>query len=167
MDYSTFPLFRHLEPDELASFLADCDEVSHPAGHTFINQGSKGEHVFYLLEGEVLVVAEDEHGEEHELAVLTAPAVVGELEALTGDPRAATVRTKTAARLLEMPFESLRSRLAAGDSAALKVFFHTARVIAHRLAAMDRKFAELQRAPGARVHELRSFQEKLLNEWTM
>lgn len=167
MDYSSFPLFRHLDASELASVLADCTEVSYAKGHAFIHQGTRGGHLYYLVEGGAVVVVAQEGGRELELATLSAPAVVGELEALTGEPRAATVRTSTPAKLLEVSFDIVRSRLEDGDPGTLKVFFHTARVIARRLAAMDKKFAELRQAPGARVEELRSFQQTLLNEWTV
>lgn len=165
--YRSFPVFAHLDDAELTGFIADCDEVEVPAGTVFIDKGALGDHIYYLLEGELLVFLEDDSGETIELAVLTAPAVVGELEALTGGPRAANVRAKTAARFLEMSFDCLRERFQAGDPATLKIFFHTARVIARRLMAMNEKFAELQHAPGARFHDLKDFQEKLLNEWTI
>jgi CRP-like cAMP-binding protein len=166
MDYRQFPLFSRLTTEEFTSFLRDCGEVVHPAGVTFLTQGKSGGRIYYLVEGELEVYLDAPDGGRHELAILAAPAVVGELEALTGDPTAANVGTKTPVRLLEMDYEVLRRRFDAGDPAALKVFFHTARVLARRLVAMNEKFAELQRDALPRRHELRAFQEKLLNEWT-
>lgn len=166
-DYRAFPVFAQLDDAELAAFVADCDETAVAAGTVFIHQGDLGDRIFYLIEGELEVFLEDAEGEPVELAVIAAPAVVGELEALTGGPRAANVRTRTAARLLAMGFDRLRERFQAGDPATLKVFLHTARVIARRLIAMNEKFAELQHAPDERFHDLRDFQEKLLNEWTI
>jgi len=165
-DYRAFPVFAQLDDAELAGFVADCDEAAVPAGTVFIHRGALGDRIYYLVEGEVEVFLDGDDGERVELAVIAAPAVVGELEALTGGPRAANVRTRTPARFLEMGFDRLRTRFQAGDPATLKVFFHTARVIARRLIAMNEKFAELQQTPGARHHDLRDFQEKLLNEWT-
>jgi CRP-like cAMP-binding protein len=165
-DYKSYPLFSRLADDELASFLADCRETSLAAGDVFIHQGHEGDTIYYVLEGELEVFLETETGDHLELAVLKAPAIVGELEALTGGPREANVRARRPSRLLEMSFEVLRGRFQQGDAATLKVFFYTARVLASRLAAMNRKFAEIQDSPGVRHHELRDFQEKLLNEWT-
>jgi CRP/FNR family transcriptional regulator, cyclic AMP receptor protein len=164
-DYRAFPVFAQLDDAELAAFVADCDEIAVAAGATFIHQGRSGDHIYYLIAGEVEVFLEEE-GERVELAVISAPAVVGELEALTGGSRAANVCARTETRLLEMSFDRLRERFQSGDPATLKVFFHTARVIARRLIAMNEKFAELLHAPDARHHDLRDFQEKLLNEWT-
>ena len=49
----------------------------------------------------------------------------------------------------------------------LGLFLQISQVIARRLIAMNDKFAELQQESGPRFHELRDFQEKLLNEWTV
>jgi CRP-like cAMP-binding protein len=166
-DYRAFPVFAQLDDAELTSFVADCDETSVPAGTVFIRKGALDGRIYYLLAGEVEVFLTGEGDGDLELATIAAPAVVGELEALTGGPRAANVRARTPVRLLEMGFECLRERFQRGDPATLKVFFHTARVIARRLIAMNEKFAELQHGPGARYHDLRDFQEKLLNEWTV
>jgi CRP-like cAMP-binding protein len=90
------------------------------------------------------------------------------MEFLTGTPGAASVRARTPARALVLAYDRLRAQLEAGDAATLQVFFHIAQVIARRLAAMNRKFAELeQRGPGNRFHELRDFQHRLMSEWTV
>lgn len=165
-DYRNFPVFARLNEAELAGFVADCQETTVPAGTVVIHRGALGDRIYYVVEGELEVFLEGDNGEDLQLAVITAPAVVGELEALTGGPRAANVRARTSARFLEIGFDRIRERFQAGDPATLKVFFHTARVIARRLIAMNEKFAELQHQPEARFHDLRDFQEKLLNEWT-
>jgi CRP-like cAMP-binding protein len=114
-----------------------------------------------------MTVYSEKEGRERELASIEAPAVIGELEAFTGDPRSACVRARTEVKAVELSFETLRSRLISGDPAAVSVIFHTARTIARRLTAMNRKFVELQQQPGVRHDDLREFQEKLFNDWTM
>lgn len=166
--YRDFPLFRKLDDGEIAGFVAGCEEIELAAGETFIRQGEEGQRIFFITAGEMEVFYLDDDGDEHLLAVLAAPAVVGEMEFLTRDTRTACVRTRTAVRGLSLGFDRLFEQLQAGDPATVRIFFHIAQVLARRLEAMDRKFAELnQQAPGARFDEMRAFQQKLMTEWTV
>jgi CRP-like cAMP-binding protein len=165
-DFKDFPLYAELDDEQRESLLALCGEVAVSAGDTFIHQGESGDRIYFVAEGEVSVFFTTEDGEEEELARLTAPAVVGEMEVFTGDARAASVRARTPVRAAALSFEALRSRLEAGEPVFVKVFLRIVQVIVRRLAAMNRKFAELVHSPEPRFHELRDFQQKLLNDWT-
>lgn len=167
MDFGAFPLFSTLSSEEIERVVGSCDRVEFANGATFIEEGETGEFIFFLVDGQVSVVASSDDGEEHELATVKAPAVIGELEALTGERRSASVRARADVRALRLDFEDLRRGLQHGDPAMLRLFLHIAQVIAHRLTAMNDKFVELQRTGGPRYYELREFQEKLLNEWTV
>lgn len=166
--YRDFPLFRKLDDEEIAGFVAACEEFEMAEGETFIRQGDQGKKIFFIVVGEMEVFYLDDEGDEHQLALLAAPAVVGEMEFLTRESRTANVRTTTAVSGLSLGFELLFDQLQAGDPATVRVFFHITQVLARRLEAMDRKFAELnQQAPGARFDEMRAFQQKLMTEWTV
>jgi CRP-like cAMP-binding protein len=166
--FRDFPLFQGLEEAQVADFLAKGEWLVLPAGEVFIDQGARGGSVFFISDGRLEVFGRDEHGREHVLAEIQAPAVVGEVEFLTREPRAASVRAKTPVRGFAISGDRMRERLEAGDPVTSRVFFSMARVLARRLAAMNRKFIELdQRGPGARFDELRDFQTRLMSEWTM
>jgi CRP-like cAMP-binding protein len=166
--FRDFPLFQGLDEGQIAAFLAKGEWFDLAAGEILIEQAEEGGKLFFVSDGELEVFGRDEKGGEHPLAVIEAPAVVGELEFLTGEPRAASVRARTPVRGFALSSQRLLERLEAGDPVSSKVFFRTARVLARRLAAMNRKFIELdQRAPGARFDELRDFQTRLMTEWTM
>lgn len=163
--YRDFPLFRHLDDEQISGFIDACETIELAPGEMFIEQGISGDRLYFLLEGTLRVFVEGGK-DEYELAVLTAPAVVGEMEFLTGEPRAASVRSLEPGRALTLGFETLMERLEQGEPATLRVFFHTTQVLARRLAAMDRKFAELEHeSRTGRFDELREFQRKLMNEW--
>jgi len=169
--YRDFPTFKTLDDAQLASFAERCEEIVLSAGELFIDQASRGDCLYFVAEGRMKVFVKlapgDETGDEHELAVLDAPAVVGEMEFLTGEPRIASVRSLATTRALKLTYDCLMERLEAGHAPTLQVFFQIAKVVARRLAAMDRKFAELeQQPPGTRFDELREFQHKLMSEWT-
>ena len=103
--------------------------------------------------------------------MIHAPAVIGEMEALTGEARAASVQATTDVDSLTMPFVELHSRVSDGDPATLKVISQVARVVARRLAAMDQKIADILREgqgkDTVRVSDLQDFQQQLADEWTV
>lgn len=165
--YREFTLFSPLDDEQLASFIDGCEEVLLSAGELFIEEGTRGDCLYFVAEGRLKVFAREEDGDEQELAVLDAPAVVGEMEFLTGEPRVACVRALANTRALRLTYDRLMECLQEGDPPTLQVLFRIAQVIARRLAAMDRKFTELElQTPGARYHELRDFQQKLMRDWT-
>lgn len=165
--YREFTLFSPLDDEQLASFVAICEEIVLSAGEVFIEEDTRGDCLYFVAEGRLRVFVREEDGDERELAVLDAPAVVGEMEFLTGEPRVACVRALANTRALKLTYDRLVQCLEEGDQPTLRVLFRIAQVIARRLAAMDRKFAELEhQAPGTRFHELRDFQQKLMQEWT-
>lgn len=166
--FRDYPLFQDLDKDEVAEFLSHCRELDLAPGEEFIHEGDEDGHLFFVSEGEMEVFARDEDGGEHTLAHLSSPAVVGEVEFLTREPRAASVRAASPLRGLVVDGKRLQDDLEAGDRVTSRVFLYMARVLARRLAAMNRKFVELdQQAPGARFDELRDFQQRLMSEWTV
>jgi len=166
--FRDFPLFKGLDDEQIATFLAHGDWVELAAGEVFIEQREAGGSLFFVGQGDLEVFARDDNGGEHALAEIRAPAVVGELEFLTGEARAASVRSRTPGYAVALSSDRLLERLRAGDKVTSRVLFSVARVLARRLAAMNRKFVELdQRGPGARFDELRDFQARLMSEWTM
>ena len=168
MDAQSFPLFKLLNDTQRKNFLADCEEVTFATDTVMIEQGSEGTCIFFVLEGDLEVFVTHDSGREQELVTIRAPAVIGEMEALTGDRRAASVRCRGHVRALSMGFEELHQRLLDGDPATLKVFFQIARVVAHRLAVMNKKLAEIGNSVSTGVvDDLRVFHEQLINDWTL
>lgn len=166
--FRDFPLFRHLDEGEIAEFVERCEPLELPGGEVFIEEGTVGEKLYFFDAGELEVYVRDDTGKEHRLAAISAPAVVGEMEFLTREKRAASVRARTPARGLSLPFDRFFFHLQDGDPSTLRVFFYISQVLAKRLAAMNEKFTELeQQAPGNRFHELRDFQQQLMTEWSM
>lgn len=166
--FRDFPLFRKLDDGEIGDFVSRCESVELPGGEVFIEEGTQGEKLYFFDAGELEVFVRDDAGKEHQLATISAPAVVGEMEFLTREKRAASVRARTPTRGLSVPFDRFFFHLQDGDPSSLRVFFYITQVLAKRLAAMNQKFAELeQQAPGNRFHELRDFQQQLMTEWSM
>ena len=166
MELEDFAAFENLNETQIDNIRSACDERKIPAGEMLMRRGEEGGDLYFLLDGELLVYI-DQGGREVELVRLSAPAVVGELELLTGQSRTANVRALTDTRVMVAPGDRIGQRLDDGDPASLKVMLAIARLIAGRLTSMTEKFIELEStAEPSRSRELSDFRKKLFSEWT-
>ena len=93
--------------DAVLLALLDLSEtVVFAAGETLIRQAETVDVAFVLLTGQVTVINETALGEA-QLALIAAPALVGEIAALAGTARTATVRAASAVTALRLPREAL------------------------------------------------------------
>jgi CRP/FNR family cyclic AMP-dependent transcriptional regulator len=166
MDIADFPALQSLTRTQIDSLRDAWEARSLSAGEDLIHRGDEGAEIYFLLEGELQVYIPS--GERDvDLAHLRAPAVVGELELLTGLTRTASVRAVTDAEIVAIPHERVQARVDDGDTAVLKMMFAISRMIAGRLVALTEKFIEIEASSGsARSDELRAFRTKLFSEWT-
>ena len=81
------------------------------AGAVLWQEGDPGNHVVLLQEGRLEVSHQTPDGEEIVLRHLYPGAVVGEMAALDGQARSATVRARSASRVLLIPAERFRQFL--------------------------------------------------------
>jgi len=166
MDIADFPALKSLTRTQVESLRSAWEARTLSAGETLIRRGEEGGEIYFLLGGELQVYA-PMGGREIDLAHLRAPAVVGELELLTGMPRTASVRAHTDAEIVAIPHGRVQARIEDGDTAVLKMMFAISRMIAVRLVALTEKFIEIEaNSGGARSDELRAFRNKLFSEWT-
>jgi diguanylate cyclase (GGDEF)-like protein len=90
------------------------DEMAFPPGALLWREGEPGDHVVLVLKGTLEVTHEPADGERLVLRTMYPGAVVGEMAALDGQARSATVRARSAAQVLRIPAshfrEFLRSR---------------------------------------------------------
>jgi diguanylate cyclase (GGDEF)-like protein len=81
------------------------------AGATLWREGDAGDHVILLLEGRLEVSHQAPDGEDIILRHLYPGAVAGEMAALDGQARSATVRARSASRILVVPASRFRQFL--------------------------------------------------------
>jgi diguanylate cyclase (GGDEF)-like protein len=86
-------------------------EVSLPAGAVLWNEGDAGDHVVILVDGRLEVAHQTPDGEEITLRHLYPGAVAGEMAALDGQARSATVRAHADSRVLLIPAPRFREFL--------------------------------------------------------
>ena len=108
-----FGPFVRLSEDERRRLISSSRAVTFRTGATLIREGEPPEDAFVVLAGRVRVHAGPER---KTLATLVAPALVGEMAAIEGTPRLATVLATAPVRALRLPAGALRDA-AAGDPA--------------------------------------------------
>ncbi len=122
-------------------FLAHCHRRRYPAKSIIIYAGDKPDVLYYIIQGSVSVLIEDEEGHEIVLAYLNAGDFFGEM-GLFGEEqpaRSAWVRTRTQCELAEISYS--RFRLLAKDDP--EILFALASQMATRLRKTSRKVGDL------------------------
>src|SRR5439155_956177 len=76
-------------------------------GEVLLREGERGDDAFLIRVGQVEVVR-GEGAQQRALSTLGPGSFVGEVSALTGGPRTATVRAKTAVQAFRLPGEDVR-----------------------------------------------------------
>jgi len=130
-------LFRPLNDRELLRVLQVTDVISYEAGETVMKQGSNGEELFIVLEGQVEILRGDAV-----IATLEQGAHVGEMALVRNQPRSATVRSADKSELMVIRrrdfFELLRNE----HALAVKLLWQFLGVVADRLAETSRELGQ-------------------------
>jgi diguanylate cyclase (GGDEF)-like protein len=104
-------LFVHSLPGSFSELGPLGREVALDAGAVLWKEGDPGDHVILLLEGRLEVSHQTPDGEQITIRHLYPGAVAGEMAALDGQTRSATVRAQGASRVLMIPAGSFREFL--------------------------------------------------------
>ncbi len=122
------------------SFLQHCHRRRYPAKSVIIYAGDAPDVLYYIVEGSVTVLIEDDNGREIVLAYLNRGDFFGEM-GLFGEQstRSAWVRTRTECELAEISYARFR-QLADEDPGIL---FALASQMAARLRSTSRKVSDL------------------------
>ena len=137
------PLFGGL-PDDQLDRLADMGEiVDLAAGEALITEGDEADALYVVLEGEMDVTKRAGRS-TIPVARVGPGALQGELAALEGGRRLASVTAATPAEVLRIPVGAIRQLLDAGPDVALAVI----RTAVSRLRSMESLFREREKLAG-------------------
>jgi signal transduction histidine kinase len=149
------PLFAGVEDGPLRRLVARGTIVDLEPGETLIREGDEADALFVVLHGELEVTRQS--GESRiPLAIVGPGSLQGEIAALEGGRRLATVAATGTAEVLRIPVHALRELLATGPDVALSVV----RTAVARLRAMEstlrerEKLAALGTLSAGLAHEL-------------
>jgi CRP/FNR family transcriptional regulator, cyclic AMP receptor protein len=124
----------------MSRFLELCRIRSVPSKSVVIHAGDLPDILYYIVDGSVEVMIEDEDGNEMVLAYLNKGQFFGEMGLFYEQPtRSAWVRTRTSCELAEMTYP--RFRQVAEDNPGL--LFELATQLATRLERTNRKLGDL------------------------
>jgi CRP/FNR family transcriptional regulator, cyclic AMP receptor protein len=134
------PLGAGTEIPAMSRFLELCRVRSAPSKTVVIHAGDLPDILYYIVDGSVEVMIEDEDGNEMVLAYLNKGQFFGEMGLFYEQPtRSAWVRTRTACELAEMTYA--RFRQVATENPGL--LFELATQLATRLERTNRKLGDL------------------------
>ena len=149
------PLFAGVDDGPLRELVARGEIVDLAQGETLIRQGEEADALFVVLDGE-LEVTRQSGDSRIPLAVVGPGSLQGEIAALEGGRRLASVAATREAEVLRIPVDALRELLATGPDVALAVV----RTAVSRLRAMEatlrerEKLAALGTLSAGLAHEL-------------
>lgn len=133
-------LFEMLSNDELEMLASLCQTRSYEPSEVVFEEGDVGDGLFILVEGEVEVFRRSDSGEKR-LAVLQVPEFFGEMSVIDKEYRSATVRARTATRLLFLSVENLLSFRRVFRDGFTFIVINIARVLSHRLRETNTRLA--------------------------
>ncbi len=142
------------------------------SGETLFRQGEPSTAVYLVISGEVQIRIEGSDQSPHTLVTLRSGAILGEMGPLTNEPRGATCLALKDTHLAQLPSSALNAGLERGDRWATKFLMATARVLAQRLAALNKEtlsiMSQLEKSKSSvrTEDELERLRRRLLTEWT-
>ena len=129
-------LLVKLSAEEFAAIAAIAKRREFASGGDLFREGDAGDGLYLVVSGDINVIKQGPDG-EHLLAKLGPGAVLGEMSLITSEARSATGRVLAEAVVLHLPLAEFRALLDSGSTAALKITYAIAEVLARRLAVMN------------------------------
>jgi CRP/FNR family cyclic AMP-dependent transcriptional regulator len=136
---ATVPLFKGLDPAELARFGELLREKSYPKGSVILFEDDPGDALFVVRAGRVKVVLVAEDGREVILGLLGVGEHFGELSLIDDQPRSAHVIAMEESTLLVLRRDDFRRRVEQSPSVAWSLLTELSR----RLRRADGKIGSL------------------------
>lgn len=138
-----FALFTDLEESERKSIEQRCHKRTYARNETILDKGSQSREVFFVLKGSVSVITFSPAGREVTLASVKAGDFFGELAAIDGQPRSASVSAIEKTEIAIMPPDLFNELV------------RTRAIVSFRLLE---RLARMVRASGLRILELSTLQ---------
>jgi len=127
------PLFYELYDKEIVKVVKNADVFTFQDKAVILEDGSEGEEIYVVLEGEVDVIKKGEDGKSNKLITLSKGAVFGEMVLIDEKVRAATVVSKGMSFILEIKFQKILNLYNNEPKIFGVIMLNVARLITKRL----------------------------------
>jgi len=133
------PLFRNLDEKDLAEVAGLLIDRKFPRDAVIFEDGSLGDYMYLIQEGQVKITKMSEDGREKILEILGPGDFTGEMALLDREPRSASVKTTTACVLLALSRQDFLGLLKQNHELTLELI----RELARRLREADEQIRGL------------------------
>jgi len=144
------PVFSDLPEVELDAVCGLVQEMSAAAGDEFIHQDDRGQSLYVLVVGRVLVFRREEDGEDIPLSVIEPGECIGEMGYFSDGKRSASVRALVDSQLLQIYYTNLK-----------RIFEVAPRVAKNFLGTLTEKLRQTTLRFQDTVHEARTRERSL------
>jgi len=160
-------LLKDIDDTFLIKLISDQNMKSYEKDQYIFHQGSQGDGMFVVLEGEVSIILESV-GEETDMIVYTPKMgdFFGELSFLKPLERTASAKAATDCKLLFLAADQFKTYVESGDIEALKIIHNIALVLVEHIQKANEllsKIHEEAKVEGI-TKEIASYRQKLISE---
>lgn len=113
------PALARLDESQRGALLGAATVRDVPGGATIVREGEVGDAAWFILDGRVLAGTPDAEGGYRSLSAMTEGDFFGEIAALTGSRRTATVVAEQPTSVVEIPAATLRALMAVPELGSL------------------------------------------------
>jgi len=137
------PLFRECTNTELIKIANLLQRVGFNPDDVVFRRGESGDALYLIREGQVEVLAPspEEENVEDVVAMLGPGDLFGEMALVEGEPRSATVRSKTDSKLLRLQKDYFERLMIQEHEIALKIYRKLTIILSHRLRETTERLA--------------------------
>jgi CRP-like cAMP-binding protein len=113
------PALSRLDDEQRRALIRSSRVRDVPEGATIVSEGEVGDAAFFILDGKVVAGTPAEDGEYRSLSAMAAGDFFGEIAALTGSRRTATVVAEVPTTVLEVPASTLRGLMSVPELSSI------------------------------------------------
>lgn len=128
-DLSSITLLAEVNPERLRAYAQKCQWLNAKRGQQVLSRDSDNRDVFFVLSGKLRIVNFGLSGREVAFATAEPGDTFGEMSAIDGQPRTASVVALEACRLASMDPETFREMLEGEPTVAMGVIERLVRIV--------------------------------------
>ncbi len=128
-----FSCFRDLSDEQLEVIAQFTDAVCYPSGYTLFEEGKTGEHLYFLVKGDVEVLYDIGEAGQVQVDTLSGEEVIGCAALIAPYAYNATERSLTEVEVLEVDVDALRQLMEKDCHLGFSLQQHIIRVLMERI----------------------------------